>query len=541
MRALSQDGSFTDQIFSIGIVDANEFAVSTPTDTNASANSIAENSANGTLVGITANAFDSDATTNTVTYLLDDSAGGRFTIDANTGVVTVANSSLLNYESATSHSITVRANSVDGSSSTQTFTITLTDVNEFATSAVTDSNAAADSVAENASIGTTVGITGYATDLDGTATITYSLDNSAGGLFTIDANSGVVTVAGAIDRETAASYNIVIRATSSDTSFSTQSFTIAVSDVDEFNVGSVSDTNASANSVVENATIGTIVGITASASDGDATNSGITYSLQNNDGGRFTIDANTGVVTVAGAINRETDGASRSITVRALSQDGSFTDQVFSISIVDANEFAVSTPTDTNASANSIAENSVNGTLVGITANAFDSDATTNTVTYLLDDSAGGRFTIDANTGVVTVANSSLLNYESATSHTITVRANSVDGSSSTQTFTISLTDVNESPISAVSDTDGATDVILENSSIGATVGITGHATDSDGSDTITYSLDNNAGGRFAIDANRVWSPSPVRSIVKRQLATTSSFARPAAIHRSRLSHSRLL
>ncbi len=208
----------------------------------------------------------------------------------------------------------------------------------------------------------------------------------------------MVTVAGAINREVAASYNIIVRATSSDTSFSTQSFTIAITDVNEFSVGSVSDTNASANSVVENATIGTTVGITASASDGDATNSGITYSLQNSDGGRFTIDANTGVVTVAGAINRETDGASRSITVRALSQDGSFTDQIFSISIVDANEFAVSTPTDTNASANSIAENSANGTLVGITANAFDSDATTNTVTYLLDDSAGGRFTIDANT-----------------------------------------------------------------------------------------------------------------------------------------------
>ncbi len=159
----------------------------------------------------------------------------------------------------------------------------------------------------------------------------------------------MVTVAGAINREVAASYNIIVRATSSDTSFSTQSFTIAITDVNEFSVGSVSDTNASANSVVENATIGTTVGITASASDGDATNSGITYSLQNNDGGRFTIDANTGVVTVAGAINRETDGASRSITVRALSQDGSFTDQVFSISIVDANEFAVSTPTDTNA------------------------------------------------------------------------------------------------------------------------------------------------------------------------------------------------
>ncbi len=392
-------------------------------------------------------------------------------------MVTVANSSLLNYESATSHSITVRANSVDGSSSTQTFTITLTDVNEFSTSAVTDSNATANSVAENSTIGTLVGITATASDADGTTnTITYSLDNSAGGLFAIDANSGVVTVAGAINREVAASYNIIVRATSSDTSFSTQSFTIAITDVNEFSVGSVSDTNASANSVVENAIIGTTVGITASASDGDATNSGITYSLQNNDGGRFTIDANTGVVTVAGAINRETDGASRSITVRALSQDGSFTDQIFSISIVDANEFAVSTPTDTNASANSIAENSANGTLVGITANAFDSDATTNTVTYLLDDSAGGRFTIDANTGVVTVANSSLLNYESATSHSITVRANSVDGSSSTQTFTITLTDVNEFSTTAVTDSNASANSVAENSTIGTLVGITATA-----------------------------------------------------------------
>ncbi len=73
----------------------------------------------------------------------------------------------------------------------------------------------------------------------------------------------------------------------------------------------MTDNNAAANSVVENASIGTVVGITGLASDADATTNTITYSLQNNDGGRFTIDANSGVVTVAGAINREADGASR--------------------------------------------------------------------------------------------------------------------------------------------------------------------------------------------------------------------------------------
>ena len=71
--------------------------------------------------------------------------------------------------------------------------------------------------------------------------------------------------------------------------------------MDEFDIGAVSDTNAAANAVNENAANGTAVDITAAASDADATTNTITYSLQNNDGGRFAIDANTGVVTVAGA------------------------------------------------------------------------------------------------------------------------------------------------------------------------------------------------------------------------------------------------
>ncbi len=119
----------------------------------------------------------------------------------------------------------------------------------------------------------------------------------------------MVTVAGAINRESdGPSRTITVRATSADGSFTDQNYTIAINDVDEFNVGPVSDTNAAADAVTENATIGTTVGITAAASDADSTNNAITYSLFDNDGGRFTIDATTGVVTVAGAINRESDG-----------------------------------------------------------------------------------------------------------------------------------------------------------------------------------------------------------------------------------------
>ncbi|MFN6205762.1 MAG: cadherin repeat domain-containing protein, partial [Planctomycetota bacterium] len=140
-----------------------------------------ENTANGTAVGITASASDADATTNTITYTLDNNAVGRFAINSSTGVVTVANSSLLNYEVATSHSITVRATSADGSWSTQSFTISLTDVDEFDVGPVTDTNAAANSLAENSANGIAVGITAAASDADATNNIiTYSLDDTSG-------------------------------------------------------------------------------------------------------------------------------------------------------------------------------------------------------------------------------------------------------------------------------------------------------------------------------------------------------------------------
>ncbi len=99
----------------------------------------------------------------------------------------------------------------------------------------------------------------------------------------------------------------------------------------------------------------------ASASDADATTNGITYSLANDDSGRFTINSSTGVVTVAGAINRETDGPTRSITVRATSADGSFTDQAFTIAINDVDEFDTGAVSDSNAAVNSVAENATNG------------------------------------------------------------------------------------------------------------------------------------------------------------------------------------
>ena len=134
--------------------------------------------------------------------------------------------------------------------------------------------------------------------------------------------------------------------------------------------------------------MGTAVGITALASDGDATTSGITYSLDNDAGGQFAIDSTTGVVRVAGAIDREA-GATRSITVRATSDDGSTVTQSYTITIRDLDEFDITPISDSDVAADAVDENAAAGTAVGITALASDADATTNGITYSLDDDAG--------------------------------------------------------------------------------------------------------------------------------------------------------
>jgi Ca2+-binding RTX toxin-like protein len=221
------DGSLTDtQTITVNATNVNEMPTAV-NDANAGTNTVGENAANGTLVGVTASGVDPDAGT-TFIYSLVDNAGGRFTINSSTGVVSVANGTLLNYESATSHNITVRAS--DGTLfKDQVFTIQVSNVNE--APVITDNNGSGNSVSETAAIGTAVGVTVLGTDPEGNAPVTYSLLDDAGGRFAINSTTGVVTVMSGLDREYATSHDIVVQATDSLGAASTATFTIAVNNV----------------------------------------------------------------------------------------------------------------------------------------------------------------------------------------------------------------------------------------------------------------------------------------------------------------------
>ena len=397
---LTSGQSATDINFGNQIDD--DFNVTTPTDTDDAVNTIAENATNGSTVGITANATDADGFNNTITYSLTDDAGSRFTIDPTTGVVTVADGSFLDYETATSHSITVKATSSDTSESTTTFTIAVTDVDEFDVTTPIDSNAATNTIAEDATTGSTVGITANATDPDGSNnTVTYSLTDNAGGRFAIDSSTGVVTVSSALDFETATSHNITVQATSTDTSTSTQTFTIAVTDVDEFDVTTPIDSNAATNTIAEDATTGSTVGITANATDPDGSNNTVTYSLTDNAGGRFAIDSSTGVVTVSSALDFET-ATSHNITVQATSTDTSTSTQTFTIAVTN-------NPADDPAPTVTIAATDANAAEEGQNPGQFTITLSENAganleVSYTVSGTATAADYIESLTGTVTIA-----------------------------------------------------------------------------------------------------------------------------------------
>ena len=76
-----------------------------PTDIGLSSTTVQEFRANGTVVA-TLSTADEDGSSNTYTYTLLNSAGGRFTIVGNQ--LRVANGLLFDFEQATSHNITVR-------------------------------------------------------------------------------------------------------------------------------------------------------------------------------------------------------------------------------------------------------------------------------------------------------------------------------------------------------------------------------------------------------------------------------------------------
>ncbi|NJN76163.1 MAG: DUF4114 domain-containing protein, partial [Synechococcaceae cyanobacterium RL_1_2] len=384
---------------------------------------------------------------------------------------------------AGSNTYIVQVEASDGvNTTTQDITVTVNDVNE----APNITSAATFSIAENSTA------VGQVTAIDPeSAALSYTISGGAdSALFTID-GSGNLSFTNAPDFDIPGSsagsnvYEVQVQVTDG-INLVTQAIAVTVTNVDEAPLFSSSATFA----IDENSTaVGQVTAI-------DPEGAPITYTIiGGDDGGKFTIDPNTGALAFLAAPDFETatDADTNNVyLVQVQASDGGQT-TLQSISVTVNDLAGNEPPIITSNNAFSIAENT---TTVGqITA----VDPESGTLTFGITGSGAddGLFTID---GAGNLVFSSARDFETpssaASSNNYVVQVSITDNGNNTvtQDITVTVTDVNEPPVI----NSGNTFSIAENATaVGQVL-----ATDPE-STPLSYSISGGAdSGLFTIDGS---------------------------------------
>ena len=489
VRATDQGGLYTEKLFAIAVTESNV----APTDIGLSANVVTENQPWRTDVGVFSTS-DQD-TGETFGYTLVSGSGsadnGLFEIVCNT----LRTAAVFDYESRNSYSIRVRSTDEGGLYTEKTFTIAITDVNE----PPTDINLSNGSIAENEPSGTTVG-TFSTVDSDTGSTFVYSLVSGAGSadidLFSISGNT--LKTAAIFDYEVINNFSIRVRSTDESGLYTEKVFTIIVTDANDAPV----DINLSNKSVSESQPPGTTVGMfsTSDSNVGDTFSYSFVGGTGGTDNDSFTI---LGSTLKTAAVFDYQGKSTYSIRVRSTDQGGLYKEKVFSIAVTKAN----ATPSDVLLSASVMAENQASGTAAGMLSTT-DPDVG-NTFTYGLVSGTGSEdnasFTIIGSTLQARLS----FDYEAKSSYSIRVRTTDQGGLWFEKAFTITVSDVNETPTSVGLSSSS----IAENQAVGTAVGVLS-TSDPDGGNTFTYGLVSGTGS----------SDNDAFQIVGDQLQTAASF-----------------
>ena len=204
-----------------------------------------------------------------------------------------------------------------------------------------DGSSTSRSVAENTASSTNIGAAIAATDADSGHTLTYSLGGTDAASFSIVSTTGQLQTKAALDYETKSSYSVTVTAYDGNSGADRITVTINVTNVNEkpsFPPGRVILT------VAENTTSNTNIGDPITATDPDSGDT-LTYSLQRDDAGSFSIDANTGQVKTSAALDYETKNSYTDLAVRAVDSGGLITSTLLTINVTDVANAAPSLET----------------------------------------------------------------------------------------------------------------------------------------------------------------------------------------------------
>ena len=363
-----------------------------------------------------------DAGGGTVSYALTaGNDAGVFKLDATTGILSVAGAL-----PAGGAGLTVTATDAQGGATRVPVVVAVADAAQQRAPPVFPAAGWSFRVAEDAPVGTPVG-TAAALDLDG-GPLTYALTaGNTGGVFALDASSGMLTVAGALDYETTASYALTLTASDAHGGTATTTVTVTVTDVP------AAPTFAAASyafRVAEDVAVGDQVGtVRATVASGPS----VTHALTaGNPDAVWELDAMSGELKLAGALDYETT-ASYHLIVEARSGPAAAAAVPVTITVTNVDE-----PPAFGAESYAfrVAEDAAVTTRVG-TVTARDPEG--GTVVYdLTAGNEGQTFAVHALTGSVVVG--APLNHAARPSYTLTIKASVLGGGGPAATTTVTVT-----------------------------------------------------------------------------------------------------
>jgi hypothetical protein len=419
---------------------------------------------------------------NDVTYSLSGDASG-LTIDAVSGEVTL--SANPDYEAQSEYSFTVVATDEAGNSSEQAVSLTINNVDD--TAAVITSGDTADATDENSGAGQVIYNATADDSADVSNGVTFSLAEGSDSALSIDATTGEVSLNTDPDFEAQSQYSFAVVATDAAGNSSEQAVSLTINNIDD--TAAVITSGDSADAIDENSGAGQVV-YTATADDSADVSDGVTFSLAAGSDSALSINANTGRVTLSD--NPDFESAdSYDFVVVASDAAGNSSEQSVSLSINNMDETA---PSISSEAAVSIDENSGAGQAVYTAVASDDADISAG-VTFSLSDASDSALEIDADTGVVTLADNP--DQEAQSEYNFTVIAS--DGvNQSTQAVTLTVNDLDEyGPI--ITSSDSAS---LDENTGSDQVVYTATADDSfDFSEGFTFSLADGSDASLSIDA----------------------------------------
>ncbi|NIX76640.1 cadherin domain-containing protein [Microvirga terricola] len=468
--------------------------------------SINENSDHHAFIGIL-DATDLDGDALTYSFAPGGDAGGLFVIDNTTKEIKLAPGAVIDYEAlpagAKYYTLWVIASDGRGGvTAPQKIVIGVNDMNEAPEMTLAGTGAGGSLIVnENADNGTIVG-TLDAVDPEGDA-VTYTLLDNAGGRFKIVGNKIVVANGNLLDFEAinGMSHEITVLVKDSKGAYQVKTFTVDVKDVNESPTGL-----ALSRIEVARDTTGLIASLTGQDPDAGET---FTFALAEDASGKFEVIGNE--LRLKGGQSLDAGVTSYTVKVTVTDHGGLSVTKAVTFTVKDA----VSTPDNhapTNVTLNggtaaSINENSDHHAFIGI-LDATDLDGDALTYSFAPGGDAGGLFVIDNTTKEIKLAPGAVIDYEAlpagAKYYTLWVIASDGrGGKSAPQEITIGVNDVNEAPEMTLTGTGaGGALVVNENAENGTLIG-TLAAIDPEG-DAVSYTLLDNAGGRFKIVGNKI-------------------------------------